>query len=181
MVQTKCFFHKLAFESCIMTRETIWQWHSSDNGAYKRQNTLDLQRTTREPGGFAPRDSGFPPLWRGGRGGWFSSVPRCSSLPFFKYIPFCLFHVLGQPCFRTKQLSMAATSGVLWLCDTLGTAILLNWYVYLSAEIVILFREYSRGLLLQWGVLHVKKVERLVKLIVSYTCPLTANAQRWPL
>ena len=69
MVQTKRFFHKLAFESCIMTRETIWQWHSSDNGAYKRENTLDLQRTTREPGGFAPRDSGFPPLWRGGGGG----------------------------------------------------------------------------------------------------------------
>ena len=50
-----------------------------------------------------------------------------------------------------------------------------------SAEILILFREYSRGLLLLWGGLHVKKVERLVKLIVSYTCPLTANAQRWPL
>ena len=86
MVQTKRFFHKLAFESCIMTRETIWQWHSSDNGAYKRENTLDLQRTTREPGGVAPRDSGFPPLWRGG--GEISSAPRCSSLPFFKYIPF---------------------------------------------------------------------------------------------
>ena len=87
MVQTKRFFHKLAFESCIMTRETIWQWHSSDNGAYKRQSTLDLQQTTREPGGVAPRDSGFPPLWQGGGGG-VSSAPRCSSLPFFKYTPF---------------------------------------------------------------------------------------------
>ena len=69
MVQTKRFFHKVAFESCIMTRETIWQWHSSDNGAYKRESTLDLQQTTREPGGVAPRDSGFPPLWREGGGG----------------------------------------------------------------------------------------------------------------
>ena len=81
MVQTKRFFHKLAFESCIMTRETMWQWHSSDNGAYKRENTLDLERTTREPGGFAPRDSGFPPLWRG-RGGGGGSAPSRGAAPY---------------------------------------------------------------------------------------------------
>ena len=90
MVQTKRFFHKLAFESCIMTRETIWQWHSSDNGAYKRENTLDLQRTTRERVVLHLETRDFPHCGGGG-GGWFSSVPRCSSLPFFKYIPFLPF------------------------------------------------------------------------------------------
>ena len=69
-----------------MTRETIWQWHSSDNGAYKREKTLDLQRTTREPGGVVPRDSGFPPPWRGGGG---AAPPRgAAPYPFFQYIPF---------------------------------------------------------------------------------------------
>lgn len=164
-----------------MTRETIWQWHSSDNGAYKRESTLDLQQTTREPGGVAPRDSGFPPLWREGGGGGVSSAPRCSSLPFFKYIPFL-------PLSRTWTAVLQDETAVHG-CDCRGVMVVRYVRYCHIAELIRVpqcWNCYSvqgvpSGFSPAMGRPPCEKVERLVKLIVSYTCPLTANAQRWPL